>query len=157
MLSLFLRTTLSIPGLPLSDAYHWGYANPSAEYWVQGNKKASIVIILPKNLTINLGLKMREYDASNFTDIKNTVTTRGNEKDPIYSTITLEPGTDKPFVFKITVPSTKEEPFMIMYTHNAPVYRLSAALGGFTLFIALFLFVFGWAIFCGACRATRKR
>ena len=45
----------------------------------------------------------------------------------------------------------------INHVHTDPVYRTSAVLGSFGLFLCLFLFVFSWTIFCGACRATRKR
>lgn len=46
---------------------------------------------------------------------------------------------------------------VIEHVHTDPVYRTSAVIGAFGMFICLFLFVFSWTLFCGACRATRKR
>lgn len=157
MLPILLSCVSSTLVLPLDDTYQNGYANPNIEYLVQGDKKAAILVILPTTLTKDLKIKSREYDATEFTDLKSTIDKRGEAKDPKYSTVTIKPDTDKPFYLQITVNSKEQVPYVIRYAHTQPVYRISAVLGTFALFICLFLFIFGWTIFCGACRATRKR
>lgn len=62
---------------------------------------------------------------------------------------------ENPLFFRLSCDSVCS--FSLNYVHTDPVYRVSAVLGSFALFVCLFLLVFSWTIFCGACRATRKR
>lgn len=62
---------------------------------------------------------------------------------------------DDPTLFALTASS--ECWVAVNHVHTDTVYRVSIVLGAFGMFICLFLFIFSWTIFCGACRATRKR
>lgn len=155
MLCLFTYLGLSATGLPLDDTYHNGVAGPMAEYWVQGYKKAAILVILNKSLAADFTMSKREYSQTEFTKVSFTSEDRGEGKE--YTTLTYKPDTENPFLLQLKTTSTEPVNFAIRYVHTAPVYRVSAVLGTFDLFICLFLLVFGWTIFCGACRATRKR
>jgi hypothetical protein len=64
---------------------------------------------------------------------------------------------ETPVVFRIKCTAALPCPMVLNYVHTDPVYRPSAVVGAFGLFVCLFLFVFSWTLFCGACRATRKQ
>jgi hypothetical protein len=48
-------------------------------------------------------------------------------------------------------------PVVLNHLHIEPFYRRSAVIAAFAFFVSLFATVLSWTMFCGACRATRKR
>lgn len=118
---------------------------------------SAILVLLNKGITVK-GVK-REFkpglaEGEGWQDLSGTHierTTDWNETRFILSE-------SVPMQFGLTC-THAEGPCMVSinHVHTDPVYRTSAVLGSFGLFLCLFLFVFSWTIFCGACRATRKR
>ena len=139
--------------LPLDDSYHNFVLNTNEtdEFIVQGmGKEAAVLVVQHKNT--KLTIQKKNYGDSKYTDV--TVSPTDREKD--FVTKTIEHGTSDYFTLKLTC-GTGPCQFTMRNVHTAPVYRVSAVLGAFSLFICLFLLVFAWTIFCGACRAERKR
>ena len=135
MLSLFLSHAFSSIPLPLNDTYQNGVANPSFEYLVQGDNKAAILLILPTEKVPGIKVQSKIYGETEYKDMTFKNATRGESKTEKYTTITAYPKTDKPFYFKFTLTSTEPVSYTIRYVHTEPVYRVSAVLGTFALFM----------------------
>ena len=153
MFQLFIACVLSDSyPLPRDDTYHQYIVPAKGEivYWVQPSKKSSILIV--SNIT-NYIAEIKEVGSATFTAIKSETTEREHLK-----TITLNLEKENPLELKVKCTLEAGEcKYVIRNVHTEPVYRTSAVLGAFSLFICLFILVFSWTIFCGACRATRKR
>ncbi|OHT03912.1 hypothetical protein TRFO_28758 [Tritrichomonas foetus] len=154
----FLLLAADYPSLELDDTYHEVLLTNSSysTFWVQPYPgHSAILAIHPSNLKIN-GFKSvarKSNDTPDFTPISSPAKVeRLNGYVETRFTFTEE----NPLLFRMNCNET-DCPIVINFVHTDPVYRTSAVLGAFSLFVCLFLLVFSWTIFCGACRATRKR
>ena len=140
--------------LPRDDSYHPDVIEATKDkvYWVQNHEKASILIV--SNVT-TFSAQKREIGQNDFTSIK----LEKSEREKGFHTLKYDLSGENPMEFKVICDSSPSGycQYMIRNVHTEPVYRTSAVLGSFSLFICLFVLVFSWTIFCGACRATRKR
>ena len=154
-LSFFVSFSLCTLPIPLDDNYHKGiYLEDKQEqtYIVQGNKdEAALLLVAPKYTQI--GVQVREYTKTEFTNVSTSNSAREND----YETRKIQHPSNDPFYLKLICENVTGCPYTIRNVHTDPVYRISAVLGAFSLFVCLFLLVFSWTIFCGACRAERKR
>ena len=153
LLSLLLASD-GIPTLMLDDTYHEVTLNQTSEavYWVQPSPKhATIIAVHEYGEGVISGFK-KSVDDSDFVQISEQLAERsgsfGESRFPISD--------ENPVLFKLKC-NRDDCNFVLNYIHTDPVYRTSAVVGAFSLFVCLFLFVFSWTLFCGACRATRKR
>ena len=153
MLLLFPALILSdsIRSLSLDDTYHEVEIDntTNATYWIQPYPKHSAILVIHKEEGI-LGYKKKITD-TDFTKMSPETVER--ENDYVESRFTFD--NEDPLLFRLGCTSVCS--VVINYVHTDPVYRQSAVIGTFALFVCLFLLVFSWAVFCGACRATRKR
>lgn len=153
MLFLFPAFILSetIHSLSLDDTYHEVEIDnkTNVTYWVQPYPKHSAILVIHKDEGIR-GYKRKITDAD-FTAMSSETIERSNGFVESRYTFDIE----DPLLFRLGC--TSECSVVVNYVHTDPVYRQSAVLGSFALFVCLFLLVFSWAVFCGACRATRKR
>lgn len=94
------------------------------------------------------GVDANEYQPAQMTDI--------DHGDEVNAT-QFKPTGDMPIWIKFSSNEVNGTDLVLRYVHTTPVYRTSAVLGVFSIFIGLFIFVFSWTLFCGGCRATRKR
>lgn len=140
----------TIKSLSLDDTYHEVELDnhTNVTYWVQPSLKSAILVI-HQNEGIS-GYKKEVTDASFTLMSPETIERENNFVESRYKFDTLNP-----LLFMLACSS--ECSVVVNYVHTEPVYRPSAVIGSFALFVCLFLLVFSWAVFCGACRATRKR
>lgn len=141
--------------LPLDDTYHDCYLNKTVTtktYLIQPDKKAAIIVVHQGIAFTGKKASATTFESSpTFTDM----TPEEVERNGGYKESRFTFNEEDPLYFQL-VCNAEQCPLVVNYVHTEPVYRTSAVIGSFGLFICLFLFVFSWTIFCGACRATRK-
>lgn len=156
----FLISTLKIeiPALPRDDDYHHIIlpVNDSKTYVIQPNEKASIMFIYENanNLIVEKREIGGEYAPINLEDLYH-----GEDIEGVTSKQYIPKG-NNPFELRINCSSAAphdECDFVVRHVHTTPVFKVSIVIGAFSLFVCLFTTVFIWTIFCGACRATRRR
>ncbi|OHT01419.1 hypothetical protein TRFO_31805 [Tritrichomonas foetus] len=152
MLSFFVSFAFSsIPSLSLDDTYHEVLLTnqSNATYWVQPLPKKAAIIVIYDEDTIK-GFK-KTQDMNDFSLMTPSVVKRSNGFREFRYIFTEE----DPLQFLLSCDTICD--FVINYVHTEPVYRVSVVLGVFTFFVSLILLVFGWTLFCGGCRATKRR
>jgi hypothetical protein len=152
MLSLCLFSALvAAEGLPRDDTYHqYVVTDSNLTLWIQPwPSHSAILCIHDKKYTFHASVKPLDGDWTKLTSEE--VDRTGDYKETRY-TFTNE----YPQLFGISC-DNPPCPMVLEHVHTDPVFRRSAVVGAFALFVCLFLLVLSWAIFCGACRATRKR
>lgn len=155
MLSYLLFTVSSRNPIALDDTYHNAFISNSndAEFLIQPFKKAALLIIAKANYKDKLTLSISKAGEDKYDTLTPVVSQRVNDTYTYKFTFNSE----DPSYLKMSCSDPEDCDFTYMYVHTEPVYTRSAAIGSFALFINLFLFIFAWTVFCGACRATRKR
>jgi hypothetical protein len=156
MFALLFATSLvmsNIPSLSRDDTYHQFAASntTNSTFWIQPWPEHAEVICVH-----DLAYHFVGYTSSAFGTTWSQIPTitpsprHGNFVESRFSFASAEPT-----LFSIDC-DQEDCPMVLNYVHIDPVYRTSSVIGAFSLFVCLFLFVFSWTIFCGACRATRK-
>jgi hypothetical protein len=156
MFPILFATSLinsTIPSLPRDDTYHQFTATNGANltFWIQPwPDHAEVICVHDSNYTY-LGYTSSAFDTT-WSPIA-TITPAPRKDAFVESRFSFN--TDDPVLFSIGC-LAQDCPMVLNYVHTDPVYRTSSVIGAFSLFVCLFLFVFSWTLFCGACRATRK-
>ena len=155
LLSFLVSLSLATDSLPLDDTYHRGQSlanGESVEYLVQGNPDEAAILLVTTTST-KISVQSREFDSTDYKDVN----TENSEREDNYETRKITHPSNSAFYLKLTCSTEQGCEYTLRNVHTQPVYRISAVLGAFSLFTCLFLLVFAWTIFCGACRAERKR
>ncbi|KAH0787607.1 hypothetical protein GPJ56_008488 [Histomonas meleagridis] len=149
---LSLISAEDYPSLSLDDTYHEVVipGGSNATYWVQPKLDHSAILILHNMLNINCSKKNTKD--TDFVPMGESKFSRpGNITESRY--LFQE---EDPVLFRISC-GGDECAFVITHVHTDPVYHTSSVMGAFSIFVCLFLVILSWTVFCGACRATRKR
>lgn len=149
-----------IISLPRDDTYHRYVLNDHEtnylNFWVYPSGGHSAILVVYNSTETKIIGEMQsaeQWNTGNWTDMESTQFER--KGDSVKEDRFVLPGSDP---IKVRFACTKPEcGVVIEHVHTDPVYRTSAVVGAFAMFICLFLLVFSWTLFCGACRATRKR
>ena len=154
---MYLFYLLSFDGsIALDDTYHEAFIknNSSQEYLIQSNPKAAFLILANSDFQQSFKLESKKVNEETYQEEEFLETKR---QDPIVEYKYVFSG-NEPLKLKMNCISTTNDClFTYMYVHTQPVFRKSVVFGSLSIFINLFIFIFSWALFCGACRATRKR
>ena len=151
-----------IISLPRDDTYHRYVlhkpetADDYLQFWVYPNGGRSAILVVYNSTETKIEGEMQTKDyfhTDTWIDMESTQYER--KGDSVKEDRFVLPGNEPLIVrFGCTKPDCG---VVIEHVHTDPVYRTSAVIGAFGMFICLFLLVFSWTLFCGACRATRKR
>jgi hypothetical protein len=159
MLAALLATVSAVPirtsiaSLPRDDTYHEFVVNSTngVSLWVQPwPDHAAILCVHHENY--NFTADTEDPVTGKWTSVQSTLSDRTEGYKETRFPLTSE----NPVVFRVNCVTAFPCPMVLNYVHTDPVYRPSAVIGAFSLFVCLFLFVFSLTLFCGACRATRK-
>lgn len=158
MLSYFIISVLcqTYSSLSLDDTYHSVTLTEGEDttFWIQPQPKHS-AILLVHNCSAAIKCFIKGVVSNGFTELKpSDVIDRDKNLHYVQEQYIFT--NDDPSLLKLTTTQGKCT-LMINHVHTDLVYRSSMVLGTLSIFICLFLFVFSWSIFCGACRATPRR
>jgi hypothetical protein len=156
MFAILFATSLvisTIPSLPRDDTYHQFIATnvTNLTFWIQPWRDHAEVICVHDSVYEYFGYTASAFDTS-WSRIP-TITPSPRHGSFVESRFSFP--SDDPVLFSIAC-EDDECPMVLNYVHTDPVYRTSSVIGTFSLFVCLFLFIFSWTLFCGACRGTRK-
>jgi hypothetical protein len=155
VLALLLGLSISEdhPSISRDDTYHEHLVNSSATFWVQPWPGHAAVICVHKSDYHFTAQYLEFGEGEKWTDLSKKQSARtGSYIETIFVFSIANPG-----LFRITCTDAGPCPMVLNHVHTDPVFRASVVMGAFALFVCLFLFVLSWTVFCGACRATRKR
>jgi hypothetical protein len=152
--ALSLSVSPQIQSLPRDDTYHeFVILNESGiPLWVQPWPDHAAILCVHDS-KYSFSADTWDPQTGNPKELPSTVSARTGSYNETRFTIDSE----NPILFTIKCGDNLPCPMVLNYVHTDPVYRPSAVVGSFCLFVCLFLFVFSWTLFCGACRATRKQ
>jgi hypothetical protein len=143
----------TLPSLPRDDTYHQFTASNTTNqtFWIQPWPGHAEVICVHDSAYAYVGYTSPAFGVT-WSPLPPSATA-GRHTGFTESRFSF--ASEDPTLFSIQC-NALECPMVLNHVHIDPVYRTSSVIGAFSLFVCLFLFVFSWTLFCGACRATRK-
>jgi hypothetical protein len=152
---LSLASCEEIVSISRDDTYHEYFINGTGRnFWLQPWPDHAAVLLVHKKADIHAEFyDFGEKEKNVSVEVK--VSARTAE----YNETRLNLKSANPGILNISCVLGNAEACAVAlnFVHTDPVYRTSVVIGAFALFVCLFLFVLSWTVFCGACRATRKR
>jgi hypothetical protein len=144
--------------LPRDDTWHeyqlTNQSNASLTFWVQPLGRHSAVVLVHHHTMNFVGDKRQALDpADKWEPVKPT----GRNRKEGYRETKFSFDDTTPIQFRLHCQQPAECLFSINHLHSDPMFRRSIVLNAFAIFVCLFATVLSWNVFCGACRATRKR
>jgi hypothetical protein len=128
-------------------------APPSTVFWIQPlGIHSAVIVIHPERYTIqgwNQPITATGWTSMGVTKLRNRSAGYQETKFVLSETDPLKIG--------LSCKGDDNCPVVVSHLHIDPFYRQSAVIAEFAIFVSLFATVLSWTMFCGACRATRKR